>query len=235
MKKLFLTLLLLPSAVFAAGGGSYFPADPANIDLKNPVSLQRGVGLYMNYCFGCHSMEYQRYERVANDLHIPLDIAKENFLPPSAKIGDLMTISMDSKDAATWFGAQPPDLTLVARVRGEDWLYNYLRAFYIDEKRPYGVNNTVFKDVGMPHVLAPLQGLQELTDDESDPLKLAVKGQLSPKEYDEAIRDLVNFLAYSGEPIRVKRESLGLKVLLFILGFFALAYFLKKEYWKDVH
>lgn len=235
MKLSYLVILLIPTLAFGAGGGNYFPKDPANIKEQDNLSKQRGAQLYVNYCLGCHSMEYQRYERVANDLQIPLNVAEENLILGDHKVGSLMTNAMDPEDAKNWFGAAPPDLTLVARVRGVDWLYNYMRAFYVDPERPYGVNNTVFENVGMPHVLADLQGLQSYTGDPEAPFKLVKKGSLSPEEYDQAIRDLVNFLEYSGEPMKLERESLGVRVLLFLLVFIGLAYFTKKEYWKDVH
>ena len=235
MKLSYLMMLLIPTLAFAAGGGNYFPHDPANIKERDNLSKQRGAQLYVNYCLGCHSMQYQRYERVANDLQIPLSIAEEHLILGDHKVGNLMTNAMDEDDAKNWFGAAPPDLTLVARVRGVDWLYNYMRAFYVDPERPYGVNNTVFENVGMPHVLADLQGLQSYTGDPKAPFKVVKEGSMSPSEYDEAIRDLVNFLAYSGEPMKLERESLGVKVLLFLLVFIGFAYFLKQEYWKDVH
>jgi len=150
-----------------------------------------------------------------------------------SKIGDLMKNSMAPLDGKHWFGQTPPDLTLVARVRGVDWIYTYLRSFYKDDKRPFGVNNLVFPEVGMPDVLADLQGMQAKTEDGE--LELVKGGKLSPQEFDDAVRDLVNFLAYSGEPVRLEREALGVRVLVFLVLFFILAYFLKKEYWKDVH
>jgi len=234
MKKIFATFLAsLSLAAVAAGGGDYKPNDPANNRLTDNASLQRGAALYMNYCMGCHGVEFSRYKRMAEDLNIPEEVLTQNLIFDGSKPGDLMTSAMPKKNAEIWFGAAPPDLSLIARYRGVDWLYNYLRAFYKDETRPYGVNNTVFPDVGMPHVLEPLQGMQYLSE-EGD-LALISEGSLSPEEYDIAIRDLVNFLEYVGEPAKLKRQSLGVYVLLFILVFFVLAYFLKKEYWKDIH
>ncbi|GAL36343.1 ubiquinol cytochrome C oxidoreductase cytochrome C1 subunit [Vibrio maritimus] len=159
MKKWIVVLFaLLPSLALAAGGNVNL--DKANNDLTDKASLQNGAKLFMNYCFACHSTQYQRYERVATDLGIPVDLAKENLVfDPEAKIGDLMVNAMPQKQAAAWFGAAPPDLTLVARVRGVDWLYTYLRTFYVDPSRPFGVNNTTFPNVGMPHVLEELQGI----------------------------------------------------------------------------
>ncbi len=234
MKKIIaIALSVFSVGVLAAGGGDYKPHDPANLQPSNKVSLQNGAVLYMNYCMGCHGLEFSRYKRVSDDLAIPEDIMKENLIFDDSKIHDLMDTAMPIKYAENWFGAAPPDLSLIARFRGADWLYNYLRAFYKDPTRPYGVNNTVFKDVGMPHVLEPLQGVQILT--EEGELKVISEGALSPEEYDQAIRDLVNFLDYVGEPIKQERKALGVYVLLFILVFFVLAYFLKKEFWKDIH
>lgn len=234
MKKIIATIFAsLSLAAVAAGGGDYKPNDPANTRLEDKASLQRGATLYMNYCMGCHGLEFSRYKRMAQDLNIQEDVLAENLIFDGSKPGDLMKTAMPNKSAEIWFGAAPPDLSLIARYRGNKWIYNYLRAFYKDETRPYGVNNTVFPDVGMPHVLEPLQGMQYLS--EEGELALITEGALTPEEYDVAIRDLVNFLDYVGEPAKVKRHSLGVYVLLFILVFFVLAYFLKKEYWKDIH
>ncbi len=254
MKRIILTiklfLVLFSSSVFAAGGS--YPLDKANLDPTDKGSLQRGAKYYQNYCAGCHSTQYQRYERVADDLGIPHDLMMENLvLDKSAKIGDLMHNSMDPKEAKSWFGATPPDLTLVSRVKGgPDWIYTYLRTFYEDPKRPYGVNNKVFPDVGMPHVLLGLQGVQidscGTTDPTArDPLtgeKLcgltvdpARKGSMTPAEFDQMVYDLTNFLAYSAEPMQQQRKSIGIYVFLFLALFLVVAYLLKREYWKDVH
>ncbi|WP_144393710.1 cytochrome c1 [Pleionea sediminis] len=234
MKKIIaIALATLSMAAFSAGGGDYKPNDPANININDKMALQKGFALYMNYCMGCHGLQYQRYKRTAEDLGISEEVLKSNLIFDGSKPGDLIKTAMPEKYAENWFGSAPPDLSLIARFRGTDWLYNYLRAFYKDPERPYGVNNTVFKDVGMPHVLEPLQGVQFLTE-EGD-LTLISEGSMSPEEYDNAIRDLVTFLDYVGEPVKAKRQSIGIYVLLFILVFFILAYFLKKEYWKDIH
>lgn len=238
------------SGAFAAGGASV-PLDHIKTDIRDQESMQRGLALFTNYCFGCHALGYSRYERSANDLGIPKEIFEENLLDGEAKIGQLMTVSMASDQAKVWFGNPPPDLTLIARLRGADWLYSYLRGFYADPKRPYGVNNVVFKDVGMPHALESLQGIcaepPELgIDPEVDPLSgnivkssgcetYAVEGSMSPDEYDEAIYDLVNYLEYVGEPSRVQSERLGLYVLVFLAFLFVFVYYLNKEYWRDIH
>ncbi|MBV7297934.1 cytochrome c1 [Enterovibrio paralichthyis] len=245
MKKWIVMLFaFLPSLAMAAGGNVHL--DAANNDLSDKASLQRGAKLFMNYCLGCHATQYQRYERIADDLDIPKELMMENLVfDKNAKIGDLITNAITVDDAATFFGAPAPDLTLVARVRGTDWIYTYLRSFYADPSRPFGVNNVVFPSVGMPHVLEELQGtpvkefktvmvdgeqVQELVG-----LTSLGNGELSPEEYDEAVRDLVNFLEYSGEPMKLERQQMGYWVIGFIIIFLILAILLKKEYWRDVH
>ncbi|NQD39048.1 cytochrome c1 [Permianibacter sp. IMCC34836] len=238
MKKitsLFVSLVasagLLAGAAFASGGEEHL--EHANIQPDNLKSLQNGAALYVNYCLGCHSLEHQRYQRMATDLHFDTDVVIQNLMFTGDKIGEQMKIAMRKDDAAKWFGTPPPDLTLVARSRGADWIYTYLKGFYKDDKRPYGVNNTVFPNVGMPHVLQSLQGLQTRTDEGH--LELATPGKLNAEEYDNTVRDLVNFLNYVGEPIKAERRFVGVFVVLFLLFFFGVAYLLKKEYWKDVH
>lgn len=174
------------------------------------------------------------------------DEIRSELITTGAKVGDVMQVSIDKEDAKRWFGKAPPDLSVIARARGVDWLYSYLRSFYRDESRPWGVNNTVFKDVGMPHVLWELQGLQEpkmerAVDEhgtERDVIvgfKLVEAGKLNTQEYDELVRDLVTFIAYLSEPSKLQRLALAKWVLLFLAGFLVLVYLLKKEYWKDVH
>ncbi len=232
--------------------------DEIDVNPNDKVSLQRGAKTYMNYCFGCHSLQYSRYNRVALDLGIPEDLMQANLMfDPSLKMGALMENAMDDALAKTWFGATPPDLTLVSRARQPEWLYTYLRNFYKDDSRPYGVNNRVFKDVGMPHALLELQGMQECVMGsvqahnggvKRDPLTgedmleepcgnytIAEAGSMTPAEYDTAMYDLVNFLAYTAEPIAAKRQRIGVYVLLFVVLFFIFAWLLNREYWKDVH
>lgn len=245
MKKLLILLfVLLPSLATAAGGN--LKLDVANNDLTDKASLQNGAKLFMNYCFACHSTKYQRYQRVAQDLEIPEDIMQKNLMPdPNAKIGDLMENALPEEVAAKWFGTAPPDLTLVARVRGTDWLYTYLRSFYADPSRPFGVNNIVFPNVGMPHVLEELQGTPTVVfetheiDGVEKQVPVAVKsngrGEMTAEEYDDAVRDIVNFLEYSGDPVKLERHRLGWWVMGFLVIFTFIAYLLKKEYWRDVH
>ncbi|ARU58708.1 cytochrome c1 [Oleiphilus messinensis] len=252
MKKFITALAFVFAPVLAmAAGGPGIPLDHMKPDLEDRASLQRGAALATNYCMGCHSFKFARYERVATDLGIPNDLYEKNLIFTGAKIGELMHISMDSADAKGWFGNPPPDLSLEARLRGTDWLYSYLRAFYVDDSRPYGVNNTIFPDVGMPHVLADLQGVCAEqphfgVEPQYDPLsgreltssgckEYAVKGSLSPEEYDKAMYDLVNFLAYMGEPSKLESHRLGKYVLAFLAFLFIFVYFLNREYWKDVH
>ncbi|MGI2199437.1 cytochrome c1 [Shewanella baltica] len=232
MKKLLIALVtLLPTLVMAASGHKIHLED-ANVDLHDKASLERGVDLFQHYCSGCHSTQYQRYERVATDLGISSDDMRNKYMFTDAKIGELMQNAIPHKDAAKWFGATPPDLTLVARVRGEDWVYSYLKGFYKDPSRPFGVNNTVFPSVGMPHVLEELQGTPVKQEDGTI---VVTGGKLNAEEYDQAVRDITGFLVYSAEPVKLERQAMGWWVLGFLFIFFIVAYLLKKEYWKDVH
>ncbi|MBD3876527.1 MULTISPECIES: cytochrome c1 [Stutzerimonas stutzeri subgroup] len=259
MKKQFAALILAILPVFASAAGTEVHLDKVDIDLTDKAAMQDGLKTFANYCMGCHSAQYQRYERVATDLGIPEEVMMDNIVFADAKFGDHMKIGMKADDAKVWFGAAPPDLTLVARVRGNDWLYTYMRSFYEDPARPYGVNNTVFPNVGMPHVLAPLQGRRvvgckqvQVVEDgrkQFDPLtgtpiteeacdQMVVEpgtGTLSEAEYDEKIKNLVTFLAYSANPVKLESQRIGTYVLLFLAVFFVFAYLLKREYWKDVH
>ena len=244
MRKLMLVLaLLIPGMALASSAGVHL--DKAPVDLTDKASLQRGAKIFMNYCLGCHSMKYQRYQRSFQDLGIPDELGQEYLQFTGEKVTDYITRSMPEESAANWFGAAPPDLTLVNRVRGSDWIYTYLRSFYVDESRPFGVNNAVFKDVGMPHVLQPLQGTPRMAHEETMidgemkeqfvGIKADDDGAMSAAEYDAAVGDLVNFLAYSGEPFRLQAEGIGKWVLVFIVVLFFFVYLLKKEYWKEVH
>jgi ubiquinol-cytochrome c reductase cytochrome c1 subunit len=238
-----LLLLLLPALAGATGGGGHL--DKANIDLTSKHSLQKGAKLFVNYCLSCHAAAYQRYNRMASDLGLTEQQVIDNLMFAAEKIGEPMTVAMSRQDGKNWFGAPPPDLTLVSRSRGPDWLYTYLRTFYLDESRPFGVNNLVFPSVGMPHVLWELQGWQKpvykTVEHEGkerqviDHLELVEPGTMTPAEYDKAITDLVNFMTYMGEPVKLERQALGIKVLLFLLVLLVITYLLKKEYWKDVH
>ncbi|MCM0611019.1 cytochrome c1 [Marinobacter sediminum] len=251
MRKLIFGLFIavLPALGLAAGGA--VPIDHIETDHTNKESLQSGAALFTNYCMGCHSMEYARYKRVADDLEIPVELYEDNLIFTGAKIGELMKNSMSKDMAAGWFGAPPPDLTLETRLRGESWVYSYLRGFYKDESRPLGVNNVVFPNVGMPHVMYDLQGLcatepQIGVEPSVEPLSgninnadacsdYAIEGSMSAEEFDQAMYDLTNFLSYMADPVKVERERLGIFVLIFVAIFFIFAYLLNREYWKDVH
>lgn len=244
MKKLLSAVALLASSLAMAAGPT-IPLDKAPIDLHDKASLQNGAKLYQNYCLGCHQMQYQRYSRTFKDLGIPEDLGMEHLMFTGEKVGDHITNAMPADYAENAFGVLPPDLTNVARVRGANWLYTYLRTFYVDDSRPFGVNNKVFPTVGMPHVLQELQGVPyrahetRLVDGQPTEVYVGIRtdgsGELSTEEYDRAVADLVNYLVYTGEPSKLESHALGTKVLIFIFIFFVFAYFLKKEYWKDVH
>ncbi|MBT3347746.1 MAG: cytochrome c1 [Thiotrichales bacterium] len=236
------SLLTMPLTAQASGGADL---DHVEIDLSDTESLKNGAKVFMDYCLSCHSAKYMRFKRMADDLGMTDEEVLENLVYSDAKIHDTMEIAMPEADAALWFGAAPPDLSVVSRSRGADWLYTYLRSFYVDKSRPMGVNNLVFKDVGMPHVLWKLQGMQHIEESKTNMAygkekiehKLVADGtgSMSTEEYDKTVSDLVNFLVYVGEPIRSYRESLGLYVLGFLLILLVLTIKLKKEYWKDVH
>ncbi|MBS3965496.1 MAG: cytochrome c1 [Methylomonas sp.] len=240
MKKILYTLLfLLPLTVNAGTGRAQL--ESADIDLTDSASLERGARNYVTYCLGCHAAKHIRYKRIALDLRLDEGNVLKNVAPLGAGIYDQMHSAMNSRDATKWFGTTPPDLSLIARSRGADWLYTYLKSFYADPGKPSGVNNAVFEDVAMPNVLWQLQGTQVAVTKNIDGqtviagLKLDEPGQLSPKEFDLFVNDLVNFLVYVGEPVQLERRSMGKYALFFILMFTVLAYLLKKEYWKDVH
>ncbi|HSN24037.1 MAG TPA: cytochrome c1, partial [Methylomicrobium sp.] len=213
----------------------------ADIDLSDKESLQRGAKNFVTYCLGCHSLKYMRYKRLAQDFGMDEKKLLIQIAPQNAGIYDQMFTAMNRHDAEKWFGLQPPDLSVISRSRGKDWLYSYLKGFYIEKGAPLGVNNTVFPDVGMPNVLWQLQGEQEAVVEMVDGrqivkgLVLSKPGTLSEKEFDGMVTDLVNFLVYVGEPMQLERISLGKYVLLFLFLFLGIAYLLKKEYWKDVH
>ncbi len=243
MKKYVLTVLvaLLPISVNAAGGhGSGTVMEPMEVRLGDYPSLQNGAKIFVNYCLGCHSAQYMRYNRMAEDLKIPEQLVLENMIVPGGKIGDQMVATMAKEKAEDWFGVAPPDLSLSGRLRGATWLYNYFKGFYVDENSESGWNNRIFPNVAMPHALADLQGRQRAVFREEDGHKefdhfeLESEGSLSPEEFDHAMRDLTNFMVYMGEPARLKRVKYGMYVMLFLLLFGALAYKLKKEYWRDV-
>ncbi|HEX5057233.1 MAG TPA: cytochrome c1 [Gammaproteobacteria bacterium] len=250
MKTLFLILgLLLPVAGLASESG--FPMEEAKVDQADKASLQRGAKYFVNYCMGCHSLQYLRYNRLAEDLGLTDEQVRDNLIfthddeGAPTKIGDTMKIAMDKWYGKTAFGTLPPDLTLVTRWRSPDWVYNYLRDFYLDETKQWGVNNAMFPNVGMPHVLWELQGWQkpvyeDRVDQHGKTHKVLVKleqvqpGKMTPAEFDRAALDITNFLSYAAEPARKTRYLVGFWVLFFLLILSAIAYLLKNEYWRDV-
>ena len=250
MIKLFvIAVMMLPAMAMAAGGGVHLYKAP--IDINDKESLKRGAQAFGDYCYSCHAASFMRFNRIAKDLEIDEQEVREMLIHTRGKkgdptkIGELMKVAMTDDYAKQAFGTAVPDLSLAARARGADWIYTYLRSFYVDESRPTGFNNTVFADVGMPHVLWSLQGLQEpvyVTEvhgnveiEKISELKSIQAGRLSRVEYDMFLGDITNFMVYMAEPVQVERRSLGWKVLLFLIVFFGFAYALKKEYWKDVH
>ena len=251
---LFLAGLLLSGPALAAGGGNL---QQAGNDLGDQASLQRGAALYMNYCSGCHSLSYQRYSRTAEDLGLTTAEVEKNLIFSEAKIGENVVTGLNAADGAKWLGKAPPDLSVAARTKAEgaDWIYNYLKSFYIDESRPTGWNNTVFPNASMPNVLWEMQGIQHkpAAAGHGDGHGKAAacpegaeargefcipegqKGSLDAREFDRVARDISAFLAYVGEPAALKRETIGVWVVLFLAFFTFLAYLLKVEYWRDVH
>ena len=270
MKFLILLLILTTFKLFSAedrpcgdfistdglqeGGCKEFKADHTD-----KASLQKGAKLYMNYCYGCHSLKYARYNRVARDLEIPEDLFQDNLMFGNQKMGDLMTIGMDSTEAKEWFGVAPPDLTLETALRGTDWVYTYLISFYQDETRPFGVNNKVYENVSMPNVLVNLQGIQKsvckqvskiasnggikqdplsgeiITEEKCGFLEVTETGEMSEEEFNKSMKDLTNFLAYMSDPIKEERKYIGKFVILYLFIFTILSYLLYREFKKDVH
>jgi len=237
----FLAGLAVSGAAAASSGGSL---QQSGTDLGDQASLQRGATLYMNYCAGCHSLKYLRYSRIAEDLGLTEEQVQANLNLTGAKVGETVLTSFSTEQGNAFFGKAPPDLSLISRVRGSDWIYTYLKSFYLDEERPVGWNNTLFPNVSMPNPLWQMQGLQHAEFGKPDPatgeapverLVLAQPGSLEGAEFDQAVRDITAFLEYAGEPAALKRQSMGVWVILFLAAFTFLAWLLKKEYWKDVH
>ena len=232
--------MLTSLAASAAGEGVELA--PANINIKNTPSLQRGAKYFVNYCLACHSAQYVRYNTLAEGLQLTEDQLISSLIFSEQQPFDTMTNAMDSADAERWFGIAPPDLSLIARARGVDYIYNFLRGFYVDEASPTGVNNTVLANTAMPHVLWELQGLRrpvyETPEGGNEPelagFEVVRPGLLSEAEYDQVSRDIVNFLAYIGEPMQLERRALGIRVIGFLLVFMLIAWMLKREIWKDI-
>ncbi|HUW54611.1 MAG TPA: cytochrome c1 [Rhodanobacter sp.] len=232
-----LGLLLGSSIQVAAAEGGELPS--AGTNLRDQASLQRGAKLFFNYCVGCHSLKYMRYSRMAGDLGLTEQEVMQNLDFTGSKFNDPVISHMPKASASKWFGKAPPDLSLEVRARTADWVYGYLNSFYLDPSRPVGWNNTVFPNASMPFPLWELQGMQTAVkkpgSDEVEKLELSKPGKLTPAQYQQATRDLTNFLEYVSEPAAMQREHYGIWVLLFLAVYTLLAYMLKKEYWKDVH
>ena len=243
IKRFAAVALFAPAVAMAAAASVHLDKAPVSTD---PAALQNGAKLFVNYCLNCHSASFMRYNQLTNIGLSEQDI-RDNLMFTGERVGDLMKIAARPAESKAWFGATPPDLTLIARQRasgdgsGADWLYTYLRQFYRDTERPTGWNNVVFENVGMPHVFWQLQGEQvakvsaNADGSKKVELSLAKPGTMAPAEYDKAVADLVSFLVWMGEPVAEKRKSIGTVVLIFLAGFFVLAYALKKNYWKDIH
>jgi len=226
---LFIGLMSITSSHLFAASGT-IKLEPVKIDLSDKASLQRGAKTFVNYCLSCHSASFMRYNRMAKDLDLTEQQVVENLMFASDKIGDTMTISMRPDDAKKWFGVTPPDLSVISRVRGAAWLNTYMRTFYLDDKKPMGTNNLAFKDAGMPHVLWEQQGYLE---NDHGHLTAASKG--TDSNYNLMVADLINFLAYIGEPSKIQRLALGKWVLLYLFLLFLVVYPMKKAFWKDIH
>jgi ubiquinol-cytochrome c reductase cytochrome c1 subunit len=240
----------------AAGAKAAEAAEPldwkswrAGNDTSNISSLQQGARNYMNYCVGCHSLKYMRYSRMASDLQISTDQLQKYLMPIEAKPGDYITTSLNPADASAWFGKEPPDLSLIARSRGVDYIYRFLKTFYTDKSRATLTNNLALENAAMPAVLSDLGGVQEAVytnvtklvdgkpkeEKEFSHFELSTPGRLTPAQFNGFVRDTVNFLDYVGEPAQVDRRSIGVWVVLFLLVLTWLVWLLKKEYWKNVH
>ncbi len=261
MRPVVIAMLLLAPLAVSAAGPIDWDMEPFKANLRDKPSLQRGAALYMNYCLGCHSLEFQRYEMTADFLEVPHDIFLENLVFSGESIGSQMHNAMPTEQAKSWFGAAPPDLTMVTRVRSATWVYNYLKTFYEDPSRPFGMNNKVFPNVGMPHAMLELQGLPQavcrqvpmtagnrgemrdplqpgvpITEEKCDVLEVVPgTGAMTAAEFDQAVYDVTNFLHYVAEPTRLERQRLGVYVILFLIVLLVLTKLLAREYHKEYH
>ncbi len=218
--------------------GADWKSSRANTNVVDKASLQRGARNFASYCLGCHSLKYERWSRLGQDLEIPADLLEKTVMPPGDKPANYILTTMPAADAETWFGKTPPDLSLMARSRGKDYLYQFLTTFYADPTRPTGANNLRLPATAMPAVLSELEGVKHAVfnkDGEFEKFEVVAPGRLTQAEYEGFVRDTVNFLDYVGEPSQAARRSLGVWVVLFLLVFTWLAWLMKKEYWKDVH
>ena len=229
MKMFAIIFLLYSSTSFSAEN---IELSKAPIDLTNNQSLQRGAKTFINYCLNCHSANFMRYSNL-QDIGLSAETIKNDLLFTGDKIGDTMSVNMSAKDSKKWFGASPPDLSVVARSRGADWIYSYMRGFYSDPSRPMGWNNTVYVNSAMPHILWELQG-EQILNPKTKKLEKFSSGKLNAKEYDAMIADLTNYLVYMSEPDQLKRKKMGYYVIGFLLLLLFLTIKLKKEYWRDI-
>ena len=240
-KNIFILLLLamVNSVSYAASQKSELAEDYKAINnINNKASLQRGAKYFVNYCSGCHSLKYMRMSTLAEDLNIEEAVFSQNLLFSNKKIGETMTISMSESDAIMWFNAVPPDLSLIARSKGADYIYQKLNTYYEDDSSPTGFNNIALPNTSMPNILAGLQGGQKLLlDDKNKPVSFVKisEGTHSDIEYKQLTNDITNFLVYVSEPAKLRRYSMCFWVLMFIFIFTVIAYYTKKEFWKDVH
>ncbi len=251
MKKLFLTLVMLVTPAMAMASAGNVHLESAPVDPFDTESLKRGAKHFADYCYSCHAASFMRFNRIAKDTGMEEAEVRDMFIftrdkkGAPTKIGEQMHVAMTDEYATEMFGTKVPDLSLTARARGADWVYTYLKSFYLDPYRPSGMNNAVFADVAMPNVLWSLQGVQkavyktekhgDVEVETIDKLEIVQPGSMTEEEFDAFTGDLVNFMVYLAEPVQAERRSLGWKVLLFLVVFFVFAYLLKKEYWKDVH
>lgn len=249
MRLILVLLCLLSGTVTRASENDHMLR--MDVNLSDQASLQRGARTFVNYCLSCHSAAYMRFNRLGKDLGIAEEVLKSNLMFGTDKPGDTMTVALKPEEAKRLFGVEPPDLSVIARARGADWLYTYFMTFYRDPSRPYGVNNLAFKDVGMPHVLWELQGWQRAVYTEEtgsdgvavkkiSHLELETPAGRKPsayqgENYEKTVRDLVNFMVYLGEPVKLIRFKIGGWVMLYLFILLIIVYLLKREYWKDVH
>ena len=232
--------LLVSASALASGGGNL---QQSGTDLDDVASLQRGAALYMNYCSGCHSLKYVRYARIGEDLGLTEDDVQANLNFNGGKIGDHVISPMSAEMGKAAFGKAPPDLSVIARVRGSDWIYTYLKSFYLDESRPVGWNNTLFANASMPNPLWELQGLQQPVfgkksatgETRVEGFTISQAGTQDAQQFDQTVRDITAFLEYAGEPAALKRQSVGVWAILFLVFLAFMAWLLKNEYWRDVH
>lgn len=241
-----LVILCLPVPVHAQDMDAGMTLQSANPDIRDPASLQRGAKYFVNYCMGCHSAQYVRYNRVGRDLGLTDAQVEKYLMYAGGKVTSTMVSAMPEADATKWFGTAPPDLSVEARIHSPNWIYTYLKSFYLDPKSATGVNNTVFPHVAMPDVLWELRGTQKAvfktiknpdgsTFQVFQRFEQVTPGKLTPKQFDKMDRDVVNFLQYMGDPVTVRSETIGMRVLGFLVIFLLVAYLLKREIWKKIH